>query len=275
MEELKTIPMKKFLLVFTIFAAVLSMTSFQSGYGSGSGNGVTGAPGESGATCGRAGCHASGAFSPSVSVTLTDSDGESVSEYIPDMTYTVSLKINTTGLPGGYGFQMVCLDDTEEMPVNTFSDFPQDVGETTINGRQYVEQFRRLPVDSIAMTWTAPSASTGAVTFYAVGNAVNSNGGPQGDGVATGSFTFTEGEESSTSDIQDLELGVFPNPTEDYLNVPNTIQVATMEVMSMDGKLQRTAVSNQVNISDLVSGTYLVSVIDRGNKQYRQIIQKR
>lgn len=269
--------MKKFLLVLSFFTLVVSLTSYKTGFGDGAGQGVTGAPGENGGSCGQSGCHSAGAFDPSLSVTLTDSEGETVTEYLPEQVYTVSLKINhgTAAIPGGYGFQMVCLDADDDSPINSFSDFPQDVGPVTINGRQYVEQTARLPVDSIFMTWTAPAESTGPVTFYAIGNAANGNGGSQGDGVANDSFTFNEGEISTTNDIETIELGIYPNPTVDYLNVPNSISVASMEIMSMDGKLQITSYSNQVDISELPSGTYVVSLSDKNQKLYRQVIQKR
>lgn len=39
--------------------------------------------------------------------------------------------------------------------------------------------------------WTAPSASVGAVTFYAAGNAANNNGAPTGDHIYTTSLTIT------------------------------------------------------------------------------------
>lgn len=38
--------------------------------------------------------------------------------------------------------------------------------------------------------WTAPSASVGAVTFYAAGNAANNNGAPTGDHIYTTSLTI-------------------------------------------------------------------------------------
>lgn len=269
--------MKKYLLVLSLFTLIVSMTSYKTGFGDGAGQGVTGAPGENGGSCGQSGCHAAGAFNPSVAVTMTDSNGATVTEYVPEQVYTVSLKINhgTAAIPGGYGFQMVCLDADDDSPINNFSNFPQDVGAVSINGRQYVEQSRRLPVDSIAMTWTAPAESSGPVTFYAIGNAADGNGGPQGDGVANGSFTFDEGELSSINEIEQLELGLYPNPTVDYLNVPQRISVKNLEVMSMDGQLQLTSHTNQVDVSELPSGTYVIVVNDRNNKRYRQVVQKR
>jgi len=267
--------MKKLLLFISVIAISFCMTSYQQGYGSRTTTGSTGAPGENGSTCGRSGCHSSGAFSPSLQVYLTDSNGVQVSEYFPEEVYTVSLQINHTGLPGGYGFQMVCLDNDENLPINTFSDFPQDVGDLQINGRQYVEQNRRLPVDSIFMTWTAPAKETGDVTFYVAANANNANGGSSGDGAANGGFTFAEALGSSTSDIIKSEFNVFPNPTFGDINIPETISINKVTVTDMAGRIIQSGQQHNMNISDAPQGAYTVHVIDTDNNIFSKVIEKR
>jgi len=260
--------MKKLILFTFLILGVLSLVSFQGGFGAGGQAGTT-APGEPGATCGQSGCHGSGAYEPSLDLFLIDDAGNHTEKYLPGETYTVSLKINHTGLPAGYGFQMVCLTENDNEPINSFSDFPQDVGEVTLLGRQYVEQSRRIPVDSISMTWTAPAKETGSVIFYAAGNAVNGDGGPQNDGGATGNFTFEEDVESSTSEVSISELGLYPNPASDFIMISENILVKNYEVHDLVGRVIAQGNNNSVDLSPIAkNGAYLVKVIDEEGKIY-------
>jgi len=260
---------KTILYIFTLYAA-FCMLSFSGGFG----NPATGAPGEAGASCGQAGCHAAGQFSVNLDVFMIDSDGNHVAEYMPGETYTVSLKINHSGLPVGYGFQMVCLEDAGNMAIDNFSDLPSGTQELAFLDRKYVSHSERLPTDSIPLTWTAPAAETGSVTFYAGANAVNGNGSPVGDGSATGSFSFTEAQESSTSDIQSIDLDIYPNPTTDILTIPSTIVVKELNVVDLQGSNLKTSYSNSINISELTNGNYVVRVKDKNGQRYSELIQK-
>ena len=261
--------MKKYLLFAFLILGILSMVSFQSGWGAGSGPGTT-APGESGATCMQGGCHASGNFEPSLDVFLIDSDGNHTDKYLPGESYTVSLKINHTGIPAGYGFQMVCLTMNDDAAINNFSDLPTDVGEVTLLGRQYVEQTRRLPVDSISMNWTAPAAETGTVIFYAAGNAVNGNGSPSGDGATIGNFLFQEDVPSSTKDIFSNSLGLYPNPANQLITIPSSLQVSGYQVYDLSGRSVLNGAENVVDISTVDRGTYIIQVTDTNGELYAE-----
>lgn len=260
--------MKKYILFSLLIFAVLSLVSFQGGFGAGSNQPGTTAPGEAGATCGQGGCHASGAFSPNFDVFLIDADGNNTEKYIPGETYTVSLKINHTGLPGGYGFQMVCLTENGDEPVNTFSDFPQDVADVTLMGRQYVEQTRRLPVDSIPLTWTAPEKETGSVIFYAAGNAVNGNGSPTGDGSAIGNFIFEEDIDSSIDELNFKSLGLYPNPATNILHISTDVLVESYKVYDFSGRTIIKGYENQVDLTQCKNGAYLIRVTDNNGQTY-------
>ncbi len=260
--------MKKLILFTFLILSILSLISFQGGFGTGSNQAGTTAPGETGATCGQGGCHAAGQFSPSFDLFLIDEDGNQTEKYLPGETYTVSLKINHSGLPAGYGFQMVCLTEEGNDPINNFSDFPMDVGEVTLMGRQYVEQNRRLPVDSIPLTWTAPEKETGSVIFYAAGNAVNGNGSPTGDGSAVGNFVIEEDIESSTEELSVLKLGLFPNPASHIINMSNSINVASYRVYDFSGSTILRGTKNAIDISNCKNGAYLIQVTDKNGKIY-------
>ncbi len=266
--------MKKYLLFCSIISVGFMMTSFSGGFGAQRNQGSTGAPGESGQTCSRPGCHASGAFTPSLAVALFDDDGNPVTEYIPSETYTLTLKINTTGLPGGYGFQMVCLEDATENAVNTFADFQTGIGDIMIGDRQYVEHNRRLPSDSLTMTWTAPDNFAGDVTFYVSGQANNGNGSSAGDGATNDAFTFSEANSSSVSDVRALPAAVYPNPVATTLTIPSEVNLQSAQVIDIQGKLVLSTTAHQIDMSDLESGTYTLLVTDHSNNVYRERVQK-
>ena len=267
--------MKKLYFSVIIALLVASMSSFQDGFGANRGQGATGAPGEQGQSCGQGGCHTSGSFSPSLDLFLTDENGVEVEEYIANTTYTVSLVINTTGLPAAYGFQMVSLINDGDQPLNTFSDFAASISEVTIGDRQYVEHNDPIPSETISLTWTAPDANTGPVTFYAAGNAVNRNFSPSGDGVTRGEFVVQQSSSTSTSDVEDSTLAIFPNPTYGSITIPNDVQVSTAIITSMEGRqLATIRNSNVVDITDLTQGIYLLTITDSDQKVYTQKIQK-
>lgn len=253
----------------------IALMSNRGGRGSAGGNNgaVTGAPGENGGSCGQGGCHSAGNFNPSLDLFLIDENGDASNKYIPGANYTVSLKINTSGLPSGYGFQMVCLEDTEETSTGTFSDLPDGVSNVTLLNRDYVEQFNIIPVDSIPLNWTAPEKGTGDVTFYAIGNAINANGNSGGDGVARSSFSFEEAEESSTdnSDL-DAQYSLYPNPVSRFLNVSGPSSDIDLSIYDMNGnKVVEKQNAEQVDCSALTPGMYLVEM---RNSQKESIIKK-
>ncbi len=260
--------MKK--VIFYAFAAFAALTliSNSTGYRFP----ATGAPGEDGTSCAQSGCHNGGTFAPELSFSLTDAEGDLVNSYTAGDEYTVSIKINSTGLPGGYGFQMVSLSSNDE-PVNNFINLPSTIQEVNRLERQYITHTSTFFTDSISVQWVAPEAGQESVTFYAIGNAVNTNGRPGGDAAGRGTFTVTENL-SSTNDISELELNIFPNPTQDVITVPNTIAVKELNVYDLNGKLIRTTAANSINISDAESGNYLIKVLDRNNTIYTEQIQK-
>lgn len=255
----------------------IALMSNRGGRGSAAGtNGaVTGAPGENGGSCGQSGCHSAGNFNPSVDVFMLDETGTAVDKYIPGADYTVSLKINHTGLPDGYGFQMVCLEDTGETSTGQFSDLPNRTSIVNLLDRSYVEHFDIIPVDSIPLPWTAPEKGTGNITFYAIGNAVNGIQGPGGDGVARGSFTFEEAQESSTLDI-DLaaQYTVYPNPIENEFNIQGPSDVGQVDLYSLSGNRVHVGIGKAQDISLLDGGAYIMHIQTSKGKGFTKKILK-
>lgn len=177
-----------FLTILIIACYIFS--SYSSGPAFVNGNGYTGAPGES-FTCN--GCHSGGAYGSTLEMLeIRNSGGSIVTEYIPGMTYSLTVTISTTmGTPAAYGFQMTSLENTGDSPTGTLQNPSSFVRFSTGNsGRVYAEQNARSASNVFTMDWVAPAMGTGPVTFYYVGNAVNSAAGTGGDVGGTGSSTI-------------------------------------------------------------------------------------
>ena len=257
--------MKKTLLFVSLFAFAVLFMSNRSGRTTVTGNPATGAPGESGQTCGSFGCHNSGAFSPAVTLKLMDSDGNDVTKYKPGETYQVGLNIAASGNPAGYGFQMVSLKDADESGVNTFTNLQGSIQEVMALERQYIEQSNIIQTNNITVDWTAPDNGTGSVTFYAIGNAVNGAMGSGGDGVAQTNLTISEDIQSSTEDLERNGFILFPNPVNDVLNISGREAVKT-EIYDLNGRILLSSFESTINLSHLEQGVYISRIVDTQNK---------
>lgn len=253
--------MKKFYFSVIILSALFFM-SWSAGFT----NPASGAPGDN-RSCGSVGCHDDGVFDPSAEITLTDLDGNELTSFFPDTEYLVNVTISTGSAvpPTGYGFQMVCLDD-QENPVNNFSDLPDGVTQFSSGSRQYVVQSRRLPVNVISIPWTAPDV--GEVTFYSGANAVNGNGNPNGDGATSTTATFSQGS-TSTDDLSELNVTLYPNPVSDRLNIESSIN-GTYQLVNERGQLliEQETTNSSLDVSALNSGIYFLIARD-GNSSPR------
>lgn len=226
----------KLRLAYTIFFGLLLLiTSLGNKNGRAStppGAGNTGAPGDESLpngtpiVCGS--CHTSGGINPissSVTISVLDTEGDTVTQYIPGQQYTARVTVNTlTGNPSRWGFQMIALKDTGNIDLDGFSDTnPNNYKIATVNstGRTYAEHDNASTSNIFNVKWTAPAAGTGNVTFYAAGNAVNNNGQNTGDGASFSNLKLTEGSVSSTQnpDAGRIGLRLWPNPVATEANI--------------------------------------------------------
>jgi hypothetical protein len=247
----------KFRLVYTIFFGLLLLiTSLGNKNGRAStppGAGNTGAPGDEALFNGTPivcnSCHTPSSQNPissSVTITVLDPEGDTVTQYIPGPLYTARVTINTlTGNPLRWGFQMSALKDTGNIDLDGFSDMnPNNYKIATVNstGRTYAEHDNSSMTNVFNVRWTAPMAGTGNVTFYAAGNAVNNNGQNTGDGASFSNLKLTEGSVSSTQnpDAERVGLRVWPNPVAAEANLTVVLPQAgdyRLAVHDLSGRL--------------------------------------
>ncbi len=234
---------------------------------------ATTAPGETGQFCGSFGCHFSGSFDPETQILFHSESGELVDEYQAGQTYSVSIKINHTGFPASYGFQIVSLKESDNSPVNNFINLPQAIHEVTLLGRQYVEHSTRLPIDSIPLSWTAPEIGTGNVTFYAAGNAVNGNGSSSGDGADTTRLIIKEATTSSLTSLDRNPIIAYPNPVHNYLNIKADQKIYHSEIFDYSGRMLSRLSGKKLDLSNLEPGVYILKIFGEDLQKSTRIIK--
>jgi|GEM_PF-2704715 len=261
--------MKKSYLLFFTLASTICLLSNSGGYSLP----ATGAPGNT-ASCSQSGCHSAGNFNPSVSIQLMDTDGNEVPDFIGGEAYTVTVLVESpaTIQPSGYGFQLVCLDDSED-PINAFGDLPDGVRTFMNGGRRYLVQSQRLPVGRISIPWTAP-ADVGAVTFYAGAAAVNGNGTSAQDGGAEGSATFSRNTSAVTAGTRDDLFQVHPNPTVDYVTVVSDEDLE-IEVLNITGQTLTSQTEKVIDLTQYAAGSFIIKATDvEGLSQSIMVVKK-
>ena len=273
-------------IIYSFFVLALGCYIFlgsSSGAGLVQGQDRTGGPLAAG-FCGNNGCHASGAFNPSVSITLLDNDVPT-ENYLPGTTYTIRVEITAgDGEPAAYGFQLVALD-ANDAGVGTLN--PSANSQTLeLNGVTYIEQ--NAPNEDnnfFEFEWIAPDDSAGDITFYTAGNAVNRNSSPTGDGAAITSLTVSE-LDVAIFNVEPLpiKLQIHPNPIQEYLNIFMESDISgdvQLNVFDLSGKvlIQKElsiaigSTSFRVDASNWNKGTYIVQLTDDQKTIAQKIIK--
>jgi hypothetical protein len=234
------------ILLFLAFSALISLGN-KNGRASQAQRGNTGAPGDEtqgGQPLTCMGCHNTGPIVASVAIHVLNAAGDTVSQYVPGQAYTARVTINASG-PNlqGYGFQMIALRDSDNADLKAFSDVnPNNYKIATIpNGRKYAEHDNISTINTFDVTWTAPPAGTGNVTFYASGNGVNKNGTTSGDGAGVSSKTLSEAGTSLVAEwVEPVACLALPNPAQhDFLLrlTPATAGDFAFKAFNMGGQL--------------------------------------
>lgn len=243
-------------ILLTVTSLWFSLLSYQSGAAA-SGRSATGAPFGSG-TCGS--CHSGGRYGTvTVAIQIFEVGSTTpITNYVGGKTYDAKLTITATTAPPYYAFQMVAVNPSNAQ-AGTWSGFPTGVKGTTLSSRVYVEQSTRLTANSYKMTWVAPAAGTGKVTFYACGNCINGTGGESGDN--TGTTTLALPEQTATCTSATLTTSstnaACAGSATGSATVTPTGGTTPYTYLWSNGATTQTA-------SNLLAGTYTVTVTEGG-----------
>lgn len=230
----------------------------------------TGSPISSG-TCSA--CHSGGAYSPSITLNITDNLGNPVTSYIPGAEYNLTFTVNnSSGTPGGYGMQATALL-ASNAAAGTFSTPSSNAQIIPVSGRSYFEHNIRSTSPTFTSKWTAPVAGNGPITFYFIGNSVNGTGGTGGD-TPTAATTRTLNETLSTSDFAfQNNIKLEQNPIKDALKISLTerYQNIDLEIFDISGKSIFNKKYNDVNlineVVNLSTGVYFVKLKNEDNSK--------
>lgn len=141
--------------------------------------------------CNASGCHTGNTLNASGgSISITDNIP--TNGYVPGVTYTVNVTVARSG-SNLFGFGLEAANSSNAQAgilqnisgaTSTLTSTRQNVVHTTNSGASAGSK-------TWSFLWTAPSATTGIVTFYSAGNAANSNNGSSGDFIYTTTKTIS------------------------------------------------------------------------------------
>ncbi|MFY0674588.1 MAG: T9SS type A sorting domain-containing protein [Bacteroidia bacterium] len=220
---------------------------------------VAGSPLEGGNDCTQ--CHGGTANSGSGNLEIGGID-----VYTPGETYTISVNVNDES-SSKFGFQAIAVDENN----NAVGSIAAGTGTKTINsgGNEYVTQSSANSDGAFSFEWTAPSSDVGSITFYAAGNATNSNGSVSGDNVYTNTLTASTGSVGLDQSLEINDVAKVINEGNGNLTISaiekNRIDV---EVYTLGGQLVGQSSLSQ-NSFRLKNGIYLIKVL-ANNKAYTQ-----
>ncbi len=163
----------------------------------------TGAPATGGKpaenTCNIRGCHVGNPLNQNGTLKILGMP----TEYVALETYALTVRLESEATTSNsnrkWGFQLTAID-AEGNGVGVFhpGDLGMMDGAGQFAGREYVThnidnifQGEQSPAQW-TVSWTAPDAGGGAVSFYAAGNAANGNNNSSNDFIYTGSATAGE-----------------------------------------------------------------------------------
>ncbi|GEM_PF-2955745 len=147
--------------------------------------GRTGSPGD-GSNC--ASCHSGTAQSNSSSLTLT---GLPSGGWRPNTQYNLTLALSAGSK---FGFEITS-EKSDNSKVGSWS---AGSNNQVISSNWVGHSNANTTTNQWSFTWTAPSGGSGAITYYAAGNAANNNGSTSGDTIHLQSWSIPEGPNISS-----------------------------------------------------------------------------
>lgn len=228
-------------------------------------------------------CHASGAFTPALSIKIFDGENE-VDNYEPEKKYTIKIEATASDAASAFGFQLVALSGGDDnLNAGAFGTPSSGIQISEVAGRKYAEHSQASDSGSFEIEWTAPAAGIGEVKLYSAMVAANLNGSTGGDGSVFTNVSLTESGTSSTFNSQlNIDLTLFPNPVQEVLNINLTSEEtgeARIELINLSGQiLQQSAINlfnglqtKSIDTSNLLSGIYFLRITNGEKSIVRKI----
>lgn len=209
--------------------------------------------------------------------------------YEPGKTYNFNFRIND--FADRYGFQIVALDaDSNQAGDMIVSDSLHTRIKTSppTGNREYMGHLGANTWKNWQFQWVAPTAGTGAVTFYYAYNLADNDDEPIGDTIYTGTTTIQQGGGVGINEVYGKlsNLEVFPNPvTNEFglsFHVINT-QHITATLYTLDGKLVSDLMNEQLstgvfkrnfNVNSIPQGIYMVKLNVGGSAIVKKIVKQ-
>lgn len=248
--------------------------------------GVTGSPGEN--TCTN--CHNTYALN-SGSGTVTITSNMTNWEYVPGQTYQISVTVAQTGKSlFGLGFE--ALLSTGANAGTLTAGTGTTIKNATVSGnsrRNIVHQLNggaSAGTHTFTFNWAAPTTNVGAITFYTAGIACNGNGSTSGDYVYKTSQVVNPApvgivEETTTP----FTFSLYPNPASENITLNYSLEESakvSYTIYDLTGKQVQTESATRfpgsqqqnIDVNNLSSGTYLVSINVNGSVITKRFVKK-
>lgn len=280
--------MKKILYYFSsmlVIAAAVYFVNFQGDNGhfstyagsTGSPGGKTNSPGD-GASCTQ--CH-TGSLNPGSATAAINSAGLT-GGYTPGQTYTISAGITGTA-SSKIGFEATAERDANNAKTGTMVITDATRTQTTNGGNAVTHKSAGTAAvsgsNAWSFDWTAPTAGTGNVTFYATFNVTNSSLSTSGDEIYTATFNVSEATGTGVEELNaENNISLYPNPAIDQVLISVKNAFDRIEIYDMNGKLI-TSVSTPahqatIDLSQENSGIYFARIVSANKVVTEKIIKQ-
>lgn len=279
--------LKTYVTLSAIFSAVIGFSFVISDNGIA---GRNGSPGET--TCNTSGCHTGNPLNASGGSIVIDAPGLANGQYFPGATYPINVTVSRSGAAiFGFGFEALRSSGANGGTLAITNATQTQLKNAVILGNSRTNVVHQLNAGvsstgskTFSFNWTAPVAGTGAVTFYAAGNATNGNGSTSGDFIYTTSLSLSESATGiNETDNNAISLSVFPNPVNDFVNIRYQSlnqRASIIRLISLDGKTVE-VYSNDNNTNGLQtltipapekSGIYFIEVEVAGKTTVEKVV---
>lgn len=279
--------MRKVYMIILIAAGISTLSFVLSDNGKA---GVTGSPGE--VTCADSQCHNSSPINSGIGSITINAPTMPGWQYVAGQVYPIEVTVAQPGITlFGIGFEALRADGANGGTLTITNSVQTQIKNAVILGKVRTNVVHKLKggagidTETFTFNWTAPATSTGAVTFYAAGNATNA------DEDVTGDFIYTTTQVVTPTAVGFNEINgpvsaisLFPNPVDDHFTTSLTLSepaTVSFELMDIKGnllsKLGTSSYPSGEQLilnhfkSGLAAGTYLINVKVNNKNNLRKI----